>query len=382
MAVLVKEFIDFETSQLKADADPYNWSGAVGPSCSLKTSPAPPHGAYTLRIIQHKTNSYFRAPLYTYTSGTTCITCAYVRFGSSHFPPSTPVHDLLTMLDEFDRRYWHIDLTTQGNLEFKDRSGTLLDSLSIAPDVWFRIEVVWQPGNASASWAWYISSVGVAPVIRGSGGTADFGVPGSDIGLFLRGQGGLPDPSPMTTYHGGCYIIEGATDINDRVGGREGKTGDWHSIGSTNGKITKNSATPDCDETGSTSSLDNLDPGDTWDEAGDDNMSTDCVYTRAPGAAAKGGAVRVGAPASDPSDVVVAAKWLWHGKTNRTNGFKAVYGRYNVDNSPQYVVQSQTADSIVSQARYYRKIEDRRDSGQRPDPLYNDQFLIGLLNST
>ncbi|MFQ5591238.1 MAG: hypothetical protein ACE5HE_08760 [Phycisphaerae bacterium] len=382
MAALVKEFIDFETGEIKADADPYNWSGAVGASASLVTSPAPPYGTYSLQFNQDKDNSFFRGPLYTYTAGTRCITCAYIRVSSTNFPPTNPVNEFVAMISENDAFYWRINLNVLGQLQLVDSGGTTLSTwTNLLTDTWYRIELVWEPGNSSSAWEWFISNVDADPVRRGGGSGADFDLgTDTDIGFYLRGQGGLTIPNPLLVHHGGAYIMEGVTDIDDRVGGPEGKSGDWRVLGDTDGKLTKNSATPDCDEDGNTGSLDDLDAGDTWDEAGDGNLTTECVYTRAPGAAVKGGGVGTAAPKSTPSDMVYAGKWLWYAKASGINNFKAVYGKHDPV-AAIYNVYNTTASTIRSGAyRYWRYVEDPRDPALAAAPDYGDQFVIGMLN--
>ncbi len=384
----IKEFIDWEFGELEGDADPGNFSGAVGSNCSLVTSPTPPTGhTRALRITQDKTNSYFRGPFFTYAVGTTCITCAYIRVGSTNFPPGNNVASFVAMIDESDNQYWELRLNTSGHLQFIDNSVTLLDSLPLLTDRWYRVEVVWQPGDSSADWAWYVTTAGQSTgAAQGSGSGADFYTTATDtdIGIYLRGEGGISAANPVTVYHAGVYVMEGVTDIEDRIGVSEGYGGDWLVLGDANGRPDLSSATPNCDESGGTGSLDDLDSGDTWSEAGDENLSTDCVYTRAPSAAAKGGGVHVPGPPADRTDVVIAGKWIWYGKSNRGAGsFQAVYGRYS-SSGPLYTVTYEAAPNINLAGAYHRRIEDERGGGSPvyvPNAELEDQFVIGMYNN-
>lgn len=379
MAVLAKEFIDFETNQLKADADPLDFAGAVGSACTIETAPAPPYGTYILKCPQHKTQNFFRGELFTYTPGTRCITSIYFYFGSANFPPSFNCNDLCTMENENNARYWELSLTTAGNLELRDNADTLLTRFAVGSGGWGRIEIIWEPGNATSDWALYVDiGPGGFPVLQDSGtGDGDFAPAGAstDIGFLLRGEGGDPDPSPMDTYFAGGYILEGATDIEDRVGGREGKSGDWIAFGSTNGKITLNSATPHCDEDGVDGAGDDLTTG-TWDDAGDDVLGTECLYERGIGDPAWGGGVKVAAPVSDPSDVVIAAKWIWYGKGI---GFNVVYGRYDPAGD-LFVVTNDPSGFIAAALRYARRVLDRRAAPANYDPTHDAQFVTGMYN--
>lgn len=457
MAVVVKDFLDFETGFVHSDADPLDFAGAVGNDATLVTSPAPPYGTYTLQITQHKDNSFFRGPLHTYTASTVMITSAYVGFSSGGFPPSDPADSLVAMEDESNNVFWKInlkDVAGSGFLDLVDSAGTSLDTFQVSGNdmVRYRIEVVWEPNNGASDWAWYVSLLNEAPVLAGSGtGDGDFspvGV-GTQVAFLLRGQGGLSDPSPMTAFHGGCYMLEGATDIEDRVGGAEGKTGDWHSIGYTNGRITLDSATPDCDEDGNTGSLDALDYGKWLDTAtvkgdleGDLDTRTDddtgviglddtshglttnhtvhvewgagrrrgmsitsvsgpnitvdggvgtvlpaaatavtvnqsCTYSRAGADPVEGGGAKVAAPASDPTDVVIAAKWVIRGSGG---GLNLVYGLYDPD-AATFVVANEAASSFHATALYYyRKIIDNRAPAVNRCPTYLQQMVIGMLD--
>lgn len=379
MALLVKEFVDFEGNDIYADADPYNYAGAVGANCSLVASPVL-YNTYTLKIIPHKTDAFFAGPFFTYTPNTTCITSVYIRFDATNFPPGNVI-DVVKMLDENHNVYWRLRLSTGGVLQLFDTGGVELAVVAISGDISMLVQVLWQPGNASANWAWQVG----ATTDSGSGADFDTGGGATDIGMYLEGQGGDPIIDPVDTFIHGCYTLEGATDLNDRVGSQEGKAGDWQVLGAANGKITKDNIAPDTDEDGSAGSGEDLSsgmPAALWKYAGDDDPATEVVYSRAVAGSFSGGGLQVLGPRSVPSDVVIASKWIWRAKSTRGSlGFEAVYGRYNV-NGDVYTATHEVADSLQSGAfRYWRKIIDARAAGTQYDPAYNERFVAGMLNN-
>lgn len=367
-AGLVKEFVDFQTGQLKADADPYNFSGAVGSAATLQTTLTPPFGEYYLRITQSQTDAFFRGPLFTFTAATKCLTVAYLRADSTGFPPTNEVTNFLTMLDESDGIYWKIILNTSGDLRLEDNAGTGLNTWGyFLADTWYRVEVLWEPGNTSSPWEWWITPISTyISISRGSGSGADFATTaGTQIGMYFGGQGGTIPITPLTVYHAGCYIVDSVNDLYDRVGGwKRYKDGNWQVFGIDVGKILKASATPDCDEDGNTpgDDLDTGSPLTEWAEAGDNDLASYCQYTRTAGMGAKGGGVVIdGYPVNTPMNMVYATKWLWYGVSNNLLDFCAVYGRYQ---DSIYFVTNVQADSFSGSGppnlRWFRVIVDQR----------------------
>lgn len=380
MALLVKEFVDFEGNDIYADADPYNYAGAVGANCSLVASPVL-YNTYTLKIIPHKTDAFFAGPFFTYTPNTTCITSVYIRFDATNFPPGNII-DVVKMLDENHNVYWRLRLSTGGVLQLFDTGGVELAVVALSGDSSMLVQVLWQPGNASADWAW---RVGVT-ADSGSGADFDTGGGATDIGMYFEGQGGDPIIDPVDTFIHGCYILEGATDLDDHIGSQEGKGTGWQVLGAANGKITKDDIAPDTDEDGSAGSGEDLSsgtPAALWKYAGDDDPATEVVYQRVATDPLQGGGLQVLGPRSVPSDLVIASKWIWRGWNTRgtTPGYEAVYGRYNVDDDA-YTVMHENVDSFqVSVFRYWRKIIDARAAGTQYDPAYNERFVVGMLNN-
>lgn len=352
--------------------------------CSRVNNPNGPFGVRCLQITPSKTVAYYLAGgNHTFTPGSIMMYSTYFRVDGNTPPPAAnPAEAIVAMMDENLSPWLKVRLDDSFNLELYDSTNALLDSAGMTASSWKRLIILFEPDNANGDWAWYY---GVPGIVFGlTGGTAAFGggdaqadfssPAGSQCGMYLGGQGG-DEPVPggdMDVQHGGCYMKDDVTNINDAVGIVEGKIkADFIGLCGSSYRIDLNSATPHCDEDGVPGPLDDLDAG-TWDLAGDDNLATECSYTNAAGFNSQGGGVRVAAPANRQLDNIIAFQYIWVYRG-------VVSGVYGIHDGTSFTV-TKTVDPFTPTGinRYERIILDVEDIWGAAARAHQWQMVQGI----
>ncbi len=363
MAGLVQDAWGFDGPGGDALALQVNHLPGVGPSASCSLFSNAPYGTKSMRIASHKTDAFYRAGgLHTFTPGGITMIVQYIRIVGNTPPGAAwPVDSMLAAVDPVSDRFFRIRYDDGGHLELWDSSNTQLDILSFGGGVWKRIAVLFQPGEAVGDWAWYSAApdddfvlIDGTAAFGGGEAKADFSGPaGSTLAVILGGQGGIqpPDGGVMTVYHNNGYQKDNVGGIADAEGVADGRggTGDFRIIYDPDYQIVKNSATPDCNESGAApNAFDDLDVG-TFDLAGDLDLGTQCEYEQfipfppPGGGVAKGGGVKVAGPISrSPRPRWISAligSWLYKGPARTFYGVFGVYDGigFNVDKGLAFI---------------------------------------------
>lgn len=386
----LQEIIGFGASLLNANSLPGTLATA---SCSRHTLDGP-YTDWSLEIESHKTDAFFRAgDEYTFTATGVSLAAFYVQVTGNTPPPVGYAADaLMAVIDENQTAFVRVKYDNGGNLLLNDSASNQIDNVGISGATWYRVILLFQPGEAAGDWAWYVDTAGDALTFRGGtaafgGGDAkaDFSGPaGSKQALRMGGQIGDPLPAPggnMSCRFSDAYMMDDVADVGDAVGVAAGKTSDYQVV-VEDGVIELASVTPDCDENGTAGAGDDLDGGTTpdWADSGDGTDATECTYVLAAHGVGpvvtKGGACKVPGPASTRLDYIYGVKfWICH---KSPAGMSLVYGRY----SPRediYTVNTLALRAAAAAFRYQSVVEDWPSIIGEFAATYDAQGLLGMV---